>query len=192
MSKRRIAIFVSGEGTNCENIIRYFYGRNSVEVSIVVSSNADAGAIVRARRYGVPTAVITRCDFRDNPQAVLDAVSGCDLIVLAGFLLLIPAYLIERFPRRIVNIHPSLLPKFGGKGMWGHHVHEAVKMAGETVSGITIHYVDAVYDEGEHIASYSTALSPDDTSADIAAKVRVLEMDYYPQIIEKVVLQLDK
>jgi phosphoribosylglycinamide formyltransferase-1 len=113
-----------------------------------------------------------------------------DFIVLAGFLPLVPNFLIEAYPMRIVNIHPSLLPKFGGKGMWGHHVHEAVKAAGETESGITIHYVTPVCDSGEIIAQYKTTISPEDTADDIAAKVHELEMKYYPAIIEKIIKEL--
>lgn len=190
MEKTRIAIFVSGTGTNCENIIRYFKDRESVEITVVVSNDPKAPALEKAARLGVPGVVISRRQFRDEPQLVLDAVGSCDLIVLAGFLVRVPEYLIERYPRRIVNIHPSLLPKFGGKGMWGHHVHEAVKAAGETESGITIHYVDPELDNGEHIAQYTTALSHDDTPDDIAAKVHTLEMEYFPKVIESVVERL--
>jgi phosphoribosylglycinamide formyltransferase-1 len=113
-----------------------------------------------------------------------------DFIVLAGFLPLVPNFLIEAYPMRIVNIHPSLLPKFGGKGMWGHHVHEAVKAAGETESGITIHYVTPVCDSGEIIAQYKTTISPENSADDIAAKVHELEMKYYPAIIEKIIKEL--
>lgn len=186
----RIAIFVSGEGTNCENIIRYFRDREGVEVKVVVSSRSDAGAIARANRLGVPAQVITKREFRDNPEKVLNAVEGCDLIILAGFLLFIPDYLLERYDHRIINIHPSLLPKFGGKGMWGHHVHEAVKAAGEKETGITIHYVNAGIDEGEIIAQFSTPLSPEDTADDISAKVHVLEQKYFPGVIEVVAKNL--
>lgn len=192
MNKIKIAVFVSGEGTNCENIIRYFSGSESVEVSVVVSSSAEAGAVERARRLGVPVVVITRKEFREEPQSALKATENCDMIVLAGFLPFVPDYLLEKFPGRIVNIHPSLLPKYGGKGMWGHHIHEAVKAAGETETGITIHYVNSGIDEGECIFQYKTQLSPDDTAADIAAKVRKLEMEYFPGVIEKIAHQAGK
>ena len=109
-----------------------------------------------------------------------------DFIVLAGFLPLVPDFLIEAFPRRIINIHPALLPKFGGKGMWGHHVHEAVKAAGETETGMTVHYVTPVCDGGEIIAQFRTPLSPDDTPDDIAAKEHILEMEHFPAVVEKV------
>lgn len=187
MENIRLAIFVSGGGTNCENIIRHFQGNEHVSIPIVVSSSADAYAITRAHNLGVATTVITRKQLNEEPDRVFAATEGCDYIILAGFLPKVPEYLIERFPNRIINIHPALLPKFGGKGMWGHHVHEAVKAAGETESGITIHYVNAELDQGEHIAQYSTPLSPDDTAEDIADKVHVLEMKYFPNVIEKVI-----
>ena len=187
MENIRLAIFVSGGGTNCENIIRHFQGNEHVSIPIVVSSSADAYAITRAHNLGAPTTVITRKQLNEEPDRVFAATEGCDYIILAGFLPKVPEYLIERFPNRIINIHPALLPKFGGKGMWGHHVHEAVKAAGETESGITIHYVNAELDQGEHIAQYSTPLSPDDTAEDIADKVHVLEMKYFPNVIEKVI-----
>lgn len=187
MENIRLAIFVSGGGTNCENIIRHFQGNEHVSIPIVVSSSADAYAITRAHNLGVATTVITRKQLNEEPDRVFAATEGCDYIILAGFLPKVPEYLIERYPNRIINIHPALLPKFGGKGMWGHHVHEAVKAAGETESGITIHYVNAELDQGEHIAQYSTPLSPDDTAEDIADKVHVLEMKYFPNVIEKVI-----
>ncbi|MBR0046449.1 MAG: phosphoribosylglycinamide formyltransferase [Bacteroidaceae bacterium] len=183
----RLALFVTGGGTNCENIIRYFADKPEVEIPIVVSSRSDAYALVRAERLGVPTTVITRQQLNEDPELVLSTVEGCDYIILAGFLPKVPVYLIERFPRRIINIHPALLPKFGGKGMWGHHVHEAVKAAGEKESGITIHFVNQELDEGEHIAQFSTPLLPTDTAEEIADKVHVLEMAHFPQVIEQVI-----
>lgn len=187
MEKVKLAVFVTGGGTNCENIIRHFQDSTTVKVEIVVSSRADAYAITRAKKLGVPVTVITRQQLNEEPNLALEAVKGCDYIILAGFLPKVPLYLIDRFPNRIINIHPALLPKFGGKGMWGHHVHEAVKAAGETESGITIHYVNAELDEGEPIAQFSTPLSPDDTPDDIAAKVHELEMKHFPEVIEQVI-----
>ena len=187
MNKTRLAIFVTGGGTNCENIIKYFMLRPWVEISIVVSSRADAYALVRAERLGVPTKVITKHELEENARMEMDTVKDCDYIILAGFLPKVPHYLITRFPNRIINIHPALLPKFGGKGMWGHHVHEAVKAAGETQSGITIHFVNEELDQGEHIAQFSTPISPSDTPDDIAAKVHELEMAHFPQVIEAVI-----
>ena len=187
MSTIKLAIFVSGGGTNCENIIRYFLLRPWAEISVVVSSREDAYALVRAERFGIPTHVITKQQLEEEARHVMDIVKDCDYIILAGFLLKIPQYLIMQFPKRIINIHPALLPKFGGKGMWGHHVHEAVKAAGETQSGITIHFVNENLDEGEHIAQFATPISPSDTPDDIAAKVHELEMAHFPQVIEAVI-----
>ena len=121
----------------------------------------------------------------EEPQYVLSQVEGCDYIILAGFLLKVPDYLIEAFPQRIINLHPALLPKYGGKGMYGHHVHEAVKAAGETETGITIHYVNNVIDGGQIIEQFKTSLTPDDTIEDIEQKIHVLEQENFPQVIER-------
>ena len=187
--KHNIAIFVSGSGTNCENIIRYFADKPDVNIRLVVSNRADAFALVRAKRLGVPTAITPKAAF-NNPDVLMPLLRehGIDFIVLAGFLLMVPDYLLEAFPRRIVNIHPALLPKYGGRGMYGHHVHEAVKAAGETETGITIHYVSEVCDGGEIIEQYRTTLSADDTPDDIAEKVHILEQKYFPGVIERVLL----
>ncbi len=187
----RIAIFVSGGGTNCENLIRYFRDSDFVKCALVVSNKPDAYALVRAERLGVPTAVITRQQL-NSPDETMPLLRdyGIDFIVLAGFLPLVPDYLIEAFPRRIVNLHPALLPKFGGKGMWGHHVHEAVKAAGETETGMTVHYVTPVCDGGEIIAQFRTSLSPDDTVDDIAEKEHQLEMAHFPQVVEQVLREV--
>ena len=183
-----IAIFVSGNGSNFENIIRYFQGSETVNCALVVCNKSDAYALVRAQNLDVPTAVMPKPELNDEEKMMaLMKEYKIDFIVLAGFLPLVPNFLIEAYPMRIVNIHPSLLPKFGGKGMWGHHVHEAVKAAGETESGITIHYVTPVCDSGEIIAQYKTTISPENSADDIAAKVHELEMKYYPAIIEKII-----
>ena len=186
----RLAIFVTGSGTNCENIIRHFQGQPDVEIPIVVSSREDAYALVRAQKLGIPTTVITRNDFLDNPRKVLSAVRGIDYIILAGFLPKIPQYLIDLFPQHIINIHPALLPKFGGKGMWGHHVHEAVKAAGERETGMTVHWVTPVCDAGEIIAQFRVSLSPDDTVEDIAEKEHQLEMEHFPKVVETIISSL--
>lgn len=186
-AQKRVAIFVSGTGTNCENIIRYFAGSEVVNIALVVSNKADAPALEKARRLGVPTEVVSKSQLSDN-SFMLSLLRERDIhfIVLAGFLLMIPDYLIAAYPRRIINLHPSLLPKFGGKGMYGHHVHEAVKAAGETETGMTVHYVTGECDGGEIIAQYKTAISPEDTPEDIAAKENLLEMRYYPLVIKQV------
>ena len=182
-----VAIFVSGGGTNCENLIRYFEHSETVKCALVVSNKADAYALVRAERLGVPTAVVSKAQL-NNPDETLPLLQdyGIDFIVLAGFLPLVPSYLIDAFPRRIINLHPALLPKFGGKGMWGHHVHEAVKAAGETETGMTVHYVTPVCDGGEIIAQFRVALSPNDTVDDIAEKEHQLEMQHFPQVVEQI------
>ena len=162
-----------------------------MRVSLVVSNKADAPALERAARLGVDTAVVTKSELSDQTKVMqLMEQYGIGFIVLAGFLPIVPDYLIEAFPRRIVNIHPSLLPKYGGKGMWGHHVHEAVKAAGETETGMTVHWVSSVCDGGDIIAQFSTKLSPDDSADDIAAKEHVLEMEYYPKVLEQLFKQM--
>ena len=186
MERINIAIFVSGSGTNCENLIRYFDGSGTVNCALVVSNKADAPALEKATRLGVPTAVTPKADL-NNSDVMLPLLRKYDIgfIVLAGFLPLIPNFLIDAYPRRIVNIHPALLPKYGGKGMWGHHVHEAVKAAGEKETGMTVHWVTPVCDGGDIIAQYKVALSPDDTVDDIAEKEHQLEMKYFPVLIEQ-------
>jgi len=184
----KIAIFVSGNGTNCENIIRYFDHRDTADVVLVVSSRSDAYAIERAKRLGVPTVVMGKQELNNSDRLMpLLRERGVSFIVLAGFLLMVPDFLIDAYDHRIVNIHPSLLPKYGGRGMWGHHVHEAVKAAGDTETGITIHYVDRQCDGGEIIFQARTSVSPDDTADDIAEHVHLLEQQYFPQIIEQTV-----
>lgn len=185
---KNIAILVSGSGTNCENIIRYFQDSDQVSVSLVISSRADAYALVRASKLGVPTQVMSKSEFSDESLLMpLLRQYQVDFIVLAGFLLMVPDFLLSAYPQKIVNIHPSLLPKYGGRGMWGHHVHEAVKAAGDTETGITIHWVSEICDGGEIIAQYHTPLTPDDTPDDIAAKVHMLEQQYYPKVIEEII-----
>jgi phosphoribosylglycinamide formyltransferase-1 len=187
MQKTNIAIFVSGSGSNCENLIRYFDNSDIVCTALVVSNRADAYALVRAERLGIPSVVVNKAGL-NNPEVMRPILEqyAIDMIVLAGFLPMVPDYLIELFPQRIINIHPALLPKHGGKGMWGHHVHEAVKAAGETETGMTVHYVTPVCDSGEIIAQYKTQLSPTDSVDDIAEKEHLLEMEYYPKVVEQV------
>ena len=189
----KVAIFVSGSGTNCENIIRYFKDSEEVRIRLVVSNKADAYALVRAQNQGVPTAVITKQDFNDQ-EKMTSLLKEYDIqfIVLAGFLLIVPDFLIEAYDRRMINIHPALLPKYGGKGMWGHHVHEAIKAAGETETGMTVHWVSDVCDGGEIIAQFSTPLSPDDTPEDIAHKEHLLEMEHFPRVIEEIISNIQK
>lgn len=187
--KVNIAIFVSGSGSNCENLIRFFEHSEVVKCALVVSNKPDAYALVRAERLGVPTVVVAKEQLNDSERMLpLLQNYGIGFIVLAGFLPFIPSFLIDAFPRKIINLHPALLPKFGGKGMWGHHVHEAVKAAGETETGMTVHYVTPVCDSGEIIAQYRVAISPDDSVDDIAEKEHQLEMEYFPKVVEAVIM----
>ena len=187
MKKVNIAIFASGGGTNCENIIRYFKDSAEVCTALVVSNKAEAPVLRKALKLGVPVQIVSKAELNDETVMMpLLQQYAIDFIVLAGFLPLIPDFLVEAYPRRIVNIHPSLLPKFGGKGMWGHHVHEAVKAAGETETGMTVHWVTPVCDGGDIIAQYRVALSPEDSAEVISEKEHVLEMKYYPLVILRV------
>lgn len=183
-----IAIFVSGNGSNCENIIRHFAISDVARVALVVSNRADAFALVRARNLGVPAITLSKADFANQEYTlkVLDSY-GIGFVVLAGFLMMVPGYLISHYHLKMVNIHPALLPKYGGKGMYGHHVHEAVKAAGETETGMTVHYVSNEVDGGEIIAQFSTPILPTDTPDDIAAKEHVLEMAHFPQVVDDVI-----
>ncbi|MBQ4306677.1 MAG: phosphoribosylglycinamide formyltransferase, partial [Bacteroidales bacterium] len=152
-----VAIFASGNGTNCENIIRYFKDSPDINIVLTVCNKAGAKVLERASGLGVPVAVVTRSELQE-PGVVLPLLDrhGVDFIVLAGFLLVVPDYLINAYDHRMINLHPALLPSFGGPGMYGHHVHEAVKAAGETRTGMTVHWVDSVVDGGEIIAQFST------------------------------------
>ena len=190
MKKKNVAIFVSGSGSNCENIIKYFADSDLLDIVLVLSNRADAYALTRAKKYNIPTCVMGKADFNDE-QKIMPLLEGynVDFIVLAGFLLMIPDFLVRAYHRRMINLHPALLPKFGGKGMYGHHVHEAVKAAGETETGMTVHWVSDVCDGGEIIAQFSTPISPEDTPDDIAEKEHVLEMEHFPKVIEKIMLE---
>ena len=184
---KRIAIFASGSGSNAEAIARYLTDRTDVEISLILTNNPEAGVIQRARRLHIPVVVFDRKTFYDSDRIIeLLLNQKIDLVVLAGFMMLIPEKLVQTFPRRILNIHPALLPKYGGKGMYGHFVHEAVVAAGEAESGITIHFVNEVYDEGEIVFQATCALSPTDTPDDVARKVQVLEHEHFPRVVEQV------
>ena len=185
-----IAIFVSGSGSNCENIIQYFQHNEQVHIALVVSNRSDAYALVRAKKLNVPTAVLPKADFNNKDKVLkLMADYRIDFIVLAGFLLMIPDWLISVYQRRMINLHPALLPKFGGMGMYGHHVHEAVRKANETETGMTVHWVSTVCDGGEIIAQFHTPITPDDTPDDIAGKEHILEMEHFPRVIETILRQ---
>ncbi|GAB4048125.1 phosphoribosylglycinamide formyltransferase [Spirosoma litoris] len=188
---KRIVLFASGSGSNAEKIADYFAGNAEVEISLIVSNNPKAGVIDRARRLHIPVLLFDRKTFYDtNRITQLLLNQNVDLIVLAGFMWLMPADLVRAFPNKIVNIHPALLPKFGGKGMYGHFVHEAVVAAGETESGITIHYVNEHYDEGQIIFQAHCPVVPTDTPDDVAKKVQVLEHEHYPRVVAEVLAGL--
>ena len=183
-----IAIFVSGNGSNCENIIRHFAESKLARVALVVSNRADAFALERAKLLGVPTLTLSKADFANQEYTIklLDS-HNIEFIVLAGFLMMVPDYLISRYHQRIINIHPALLPKYGGKGMYGHYVHEAVKANGETETGITIHYVSEECDGGDIIFQSKVTVEPSDSPQEIETKVHKLEMRDFPLVIENLI-----
>ena len=201
---KNIAILASGEGTNAERIIRYFEEKEEVNVAVVIASRASAGVIKRVEHLHVPCRVVTSAGFASGEALQVLQEYKTDFVVLAGFLLRIPDAILHAYPKRMVNIHPSLLPKFGGKGMYGIHVHEAVLKAGEEESGITIQYIKAgeeesgitiqyineKYDEGDYIFQARCPVLPDDTPEALAERVHQLEYQYYPEVIEKLVLCL--
>ncbi len=182
---KKIAIFASGSGTNAENIAKYFQDNPSVEVSIILSNKKDAYVHERAKKLGIESLTFNRDSFyRSNEVVELLQSKQIDLIVLAGFLWLVPDNLLQYFPNKIVNIHPALLPKFGGKGMYGDNVHRAVVEAGEKESGITIHLVNENYDEGQVIFQTQCEVKPTDTPAGLAEKIHALEYEHFPRVIE--------
>jgi phosphoribosylglycinamide formyltransferase-1 len=185
-SKARLALLASGAGSNADVISAHFSDHPSIGVGLVVTNNPQAGVIGVAARHGLKTLIVPRGEWRD-PAEILRILAALDVthIVLAGFLQLIHADIIRTYPGRIVNIHPALLPDFGGKGMYGHHVHAAVKSAGRTVTGITIHEVNERYDEGRILFQAQTPLTAEDTPDTIAAKVHALEHRHYPEVIEQ-------
>ena len=184
---QRIVIFASGSGTNAENIIEHFQDSPVARVNWVLCNKEGAGVLDRAERLGVPSRVFTKKELFS--QEFLDFVKAeADFIVLAGFLLKIPDELTRSFDKAMVNIHPALLPKYGGKGMYGMNVHNAVVANKEPKSGITIHYVNEFYDEGEIIFQAEVALTSEDTADDVASKIHTLEYEHFPKVIEKEIL----
>jgi phosphoribosylglycinamide formyltransferase 1 len=190
---KKIAIFASGSGSNAEKIAEYFAETQSINIELILSNNSKAGVIERAKRLHIPVLLFDKKTFYETdkiPQLLHN--QGVDLIVLAGFLWLIPENLIKKFPNRIINIHPALLPKYGGKGVWGHHVHEAVVANHETESGITIHYVNEHYDEGGIIFQAKCEVLPNDSPDDVVSKIHELEHLHFAKIVEKVLVDLGK
>lgn len=181
-----IAIFASGSGSNAENIIHYFSQKNYFNFPVIVSNKKDAFIHERAKKFKIPSVTFSKEEFQSADTILnLLKIYKIDAIILAGFLLKVPSVLIDAYPNKIVNIHPALLPKFGGKGMYGSHVHEAVAAAGETESGITIHYVNANYDEGSIIFQAKCPVLSTDTPDMIADKVHELEYEHFPRIIDE-------
>lgn len=183
-----IAIFASGNGTNAQRIIEYFKNNSTIHISLVLSNKAEAFVIERAKTFNKPTFVFTN-DQLKNTDIVLEKLKEykIDFIILAGFLLRVQDNIIRTFPNKIINIHPALLPKYGGKGMYGSNVHKAVIEAKETKSGITIHYVNEHYDEGQIIFQATCEISENDTPETLADKIHLLEFEHFPRIIEEVV-----
>lgn len=182
---KRIVIFASGSGTNMERIAEWFAGNKSVEISLVVCNKPGAGVIARAARFGIPVEMIDKESFYSTGSLTEKlCLIQTDLIVLAGFLWLVPQSLLEAFPRKIINIHPALLPSYGGKGMYGMRVHEAVVSAKEPYSGITIHHVNEHYDEGDVIFQAKIALNEGETALSLAARIHELEYRHFPEVIE--------
>ncbi len=186
---KNIAIFASGNGTNAERIIRYFEGSDTIQVAVVFTNNSKAGVISRAHNLIVDVHIINRNIFY-NSSKVMDVIEqyNVDLIVLAGFLWLVPEFLINSFINRIINIHPALLPSYGGKGMYGINVHEAVIKSGDTLSGITIHKVSNKYDEGQIIFQGTVEISKNETPQSLAEKIHLLEYEHFPKVIEELLM----
>jgi phosphoribosylglycinamide formyltransferase-1 len=182
----KLAIFASGSGSNAENIVEYFKGDNSVAISLIISNKEDAYVHQRAKKLNIESATFSKNDFYTTDK-VLEFLqqNNIDFIILAGFLLKVPTNLLAAYPDKIINIHPALLPKYGGKGMYGDNVHKAVVAAGETESGITIHYVNENYDEGAIIFQAKCPVLANDTYEDVANKVHALEYKHFPEVIEK-------
>ncbi|MBE6285902.1 MAG: phosphoribosylglycinamide formyltransferase [Bacteroidales bacterium] len=189
---KRIAILASGSGSNAENIANYFKGSDYAEVSFIIANNPQAYVIERAKRLDIECAVVTKAQFMEADTIIaMLKERDIDFIVLAGFLLLVPAKLIQAYPGRIVNIHPALLPRHGGKGMYGDRVHKAVVESGDTESGITIHLIDEQYDKGTTFFQAKCEVLPTDTPDDVAAKVHALEYEHFPHVIEEILHTLD-
>ncbi len=185
----QLAVFASGNGTNAEALFNHFKNHPHVRVVALLSNNAEAFALQRAKNHGIESWVFDKKQFRESDDAVLWLQDrGITHLVLAGFLWLMPPNLVQAFPNRIINIHPALLPKFGGKGMYGMRVHEAVKKSGDRSTGITIHLVNERYDEGQIVFQATCPVFATDTPAEIADRIHLLEHTHYPRVVEKWVL----
>ncbi len=187
----RVSLFASGSGTNVANIIQFFKNDSRIKINHLFCNKPEALVLTRAKNAGIATTVFDKSDFY-NTDAVLQKLDilHTDFIVLAGFLWLTPASLIQKYPNKILNIHPSLLPKYGGKGMYGNHVHQAVVANREQESGITIHFVNEQYDEGKIVMQAKAKILPTDTAQDVATKIHQLEQVYFPLVIQKTIYDI--
>ena len=189
MIKKRVAIFASGTGSNAVNLINYFKGSDSIEISFVLSNNQDARVLTSANELGVETHCFSNQEVADGDFLVqLCRDNSIDWIVLAGYLRLIPTQLISAYQDKIINLHPSLLPKYGGKGMYGGNVHKAVLENNENESGITVHFVNQEFDKGRIIAQFHCAIDPSDNQSDLEGKIRKLEQGYLPIVVQNTIL----
>ena len=186
---KRIVIFASGSGTNAENLIKFFHNSDNASVIQLLTNNPHAKVLDRAKKLKVSTLAFNKIAFTEAND-VLNVLKAAkpDLIILAGFLWKFPEHILNAFPNKVINVHPSLLPKYGGKGMYGMHVHEAIVNNKETETGITIHYVNEHYDEGAIIFQAKCDVLPSDTPEDVAAKIHILEMEYFPKVVEKLLI----
>ena len=191
--KKRVAIFASGSGSNAQKIMELFKHNDEAEIVLVLTNNPEAYVLQRADNFEIPTHIFDKHEFAKTDK-IVDLLKNLevDLIVLAGFLWLIPKNLIQEYPGRIINIHPAILPKFGGKGMYGDHVHKAVLEAGETEGGITIHYVNENYDEGEYIHQAKYKIEKGDNLEMVKFKGQQLEHQHYPRIVESILKKIKK
>jgi phosphoribosylglycinamide formyltransferase-1 len=189
-----VAIFASGEGTNAENLFNYFANDSRIKIKLVVTNKDDAGIILRAAKYKKNVHILSKSALQNYSNQFIEflKVEHIDLIVLAGFLLKIPIEFINAFPNKIINLHPSLLPKYGGKGMFGKHVHQAVIDNNEKQSGITIHFVNENYDEGAVIFQAKCFLEPDETATALASKIHELEQLHFPKVLEQLLQKNSK
>ena len=187
---KRVVIFASGSGTNAENLITFFHNRDNVSVIQVLTNNPHAKVLERAKKLKVSALSFNKIAFTETNDVlnILQA-NNPDLIVLAGFLWKFPETILNAFPKKVINVHPALLPKYGGKGMYGIHVHEAVVENKETETGITIHYVNEHYDEGAIIFQATCEVSSTDSAQDVAAKIHKLEMEHFPKVVEKLLAE---
>jgi phosphoribosylglycinamide formyltransferase-1 len=188
---KKLAIFASGSGSNAENICNYFAESSNVEVVLICTNKQDALIVKRAKKLNIPVLVFTKYELNNfiDLHKKLQSI-GVDVVILAGFLLKVPSKMIDSYPNRIINIHPSLLPKYGGKGMYGNNIHKAVIENKETESGISIHFVNQNYDEGELILQERCAISSDESVETLTQKIRELEYSYFPNAIEKTIKEL--